>query len=217
MRLTWIGQTCFYIESHDGRSLLIDPFQRVIGLPRGDLPADVVVFSHTHIDHYDPGAVAPQASIVMGPGQHSVAGFRIFGVQAYHDAKEGLLCGEVTIYGISVDGFRIVHLSDIGEEPDDARLQAIGKPDVLLFPAGQHTTIDLRQAARLIDRLKPAIAIPMAFHLPGLLMPSTGLDEVKRTFLKHRCANRLELAPGTRLARQTEIRILDAVAYCGAK
>ncbi|MCK6439274.1 MAG: MBL fold metallo-hydrolase, partial [Planctomycetes bacterium] len=143
MRLQWVGQACFFITAANGRSLLIDPFQRVIGLPRGQFPADVVVFSHNHLDHYDPGAVPPGAAIVAGPGFHDLNGFQCFGLRAYHDNREGLLSGEVTLYSFIVDGYRIVHLSDLGEDLDDYRLVQLGKPDILLFPAGEHTTITL--------------------------------------------------------------------------
>jgi L-ascorbate metabolism protein UlaG (beta-lactamase superfamily) len=213
MRLQWVGQCCFFLQAADGRSLLFDPFQRVIGLDRGDFAADVVLFSHSHIDHCDPSAVPAGAMTVTGPGHHEAAGFRIFGVQAFHDPHEGLLSGEVTIFSVEVDGYRVVHLSDLGEQLDDTRIAALARPDVLLFPAGEHTTLSLAESAALVQRLAPKIAIPMAAHLPGLLMPSAQGAKVEKTFPRHRRASVLDLAPGTRLDPRTEVRILDAIPY----
>jgi len=209
MRLQWIGQCCFQIQASDGRSLLIDPFQRVVGLERGDFPADVVVFSHAHLDHYDPSAVPPGAIVVTGPGFKDVAGFRLLGVQAFHDPKGGLLSGEVTLYSITVDGFRIVHLSDLGEDLSDNTIRMLGRPDVLLFPAGEHTTISLAESKALIARFQPSIAVPMSFHQPGLLMPSASQEKVERTFPAHRRTSEVNLVSGAKLAPGTEIRILD--------
>lgn len=209
MKLQWVGQCCFHIQAGDGRSLLIDPFQRVIGIGRDDFPADVVVFSHGHLDHCDRTAIPGGATVVTGPGFREVAGFRLLGVQAFHDPKGGLLSGEVTLYSITVDGFRIVHLSDLGEELPDTTLRSLGKPDVLLFPAGEHTTVSLAEAATLVARMSPRIAVPMAYHQPGLLMPSASLEKVEKAFPRHRRVSEINLIPGTRLPDATEVRILD--------
>jgi len=211
MRLQWVGQACFHIEAQDGRLILIDPFQRVIGIPRSQFPADVVVFSHSHIDHCDPSAIPHGVPVVMGAGEHAAQGFNFNGVKAYHDPREGLKSGEVTLYTFVVDGFRILHLSDLGERLSDAVVQRLARPDVLLFPAGEHTTIDLKEAAELVGRLKPRIAIPMAFHLPGLIMPSASRAKVERAFPKHKRASQLELTPGTKLPDGCEVIFLDAI------
>ncbi len=209
MRIQWVGQCCFHIRAADGRCLLLDPFQRVIGLPRGEFPADVVVFSHAHIDHSDPSAVPNGAKLVTSSGFTEVAGFRLLGVPAYHDPRGGLLSGSVNLFSVSVDGFRILHLSDLGEDLSDDKLRMLGRPDVLLFPAGEHTTISLSEARRLVERIRPAIAVPMAFHQPGLLMPAASQTAVEKMFPIHRKAGVLELVPGTRLGNTTEVRILD--------
>ncbi len=213
MKLEWIGQACFYIQAQDGRRIVIDPFQRVIGLKRGELPADVAVFSHTHIDHCDPGIVADGTSVVMGPGLHQVGGFRFFGVHAYHDKKEGLLSGSLTLFSFVVDGFRIIHLSDLGEDLDDQRIEQLGKPDILLFPAGEHTTLSLPEVEALIKRFSPAIAVPMSFHLPGLLMPAASREKVEKTFPKYLNGALIELIPGQKFTQGTQIRILDARSF----
>jgi L-ascorbate metabolism protein UlaG (beta-lactamase superfamily) len=213
MRLQWVGQCCFHITAADGRSVLIDPYQRVIGLERGDFPADLVLFSHSHIDHCDPSAAPVGAAVVSTPGHHEAAGFRVMGWKAFHDNREGLLSGEVVLFGLEVDGFKILHLSDLGESLDEQRLRAFGRPDILLFPAGEHTTITLEESAELVRQLAPRIAIPMSFHLPGLLMPAAQPSRVERAFPRHRRAHVVDLACGQRLEPTTDIRILDAVPY----
>ena len=209
MKLSWIGQCCVFIESQDGRTILMDPYQRVIGLRRPEVHANVVVFSHDHIDHFDPSAVSENADVVAGSGSHRAGGFRFRGFQAWHDPKEGLLSGEVTLFQVEIDGYRVLHLSDLGQELDASAIRAFGKVDVLLFPAGEHTTISLLEARALVEAINPRIAIPMAWHLPGLLMPSASLEKVQRVFPDHRNTTWLELSPGQRLPKATEIRFLD--------
>ena len=67
MQVTWIGQGGLLFE-HDGRRILIDPYlsdsvekiqpqnRRRIPVCRAlfDLHIDVMVFTHDHLDHYDP-------------------------------------------------------------------------------------------------------------------------------------------------------------------
>lgn len=211
MKLQWVGQACFLIEADDGRSILIDPFQRVIGINRGDFPADVVVFSHAHIDHCDHSAVPQGATVVMGNGEHPAAGFTFIGHHAYHDPREGLKSGAVTLYEFVVDGYRIVHLSDLGERLDDQLVKRLKGADIVLFPAGEHTTIDLNEAHELLVRLTPRLAVPMAFHLPGLIMPSASREKVERHFVGAHSEPMLEIPAGTPLPNQTEVVILDAI------
>lgn len=209
MHLQWVGQACFYVESQDGRSILIDPFQRVVGLQRGEFPADVVVFTHRHIDHFDPTALPAGAEVIAGEGEHEAAGFRFLGVQAFHDPHEGLKSGEVTLFRFEVDGFSIVHLSDLGERLDDVSVAKLRGADILLFPAGEHTTISIEESIELIQRLQPKLAIPMAYHLPGLLMPAASREKVERMLPNHGNAPLLGLAPGTKLPDGIGVLMLD--------
>lgn len=211
MRIQFVGQCCFYLTGDDGRRVLMDPFHRSCGLTRGEFPADLVTFSHRHLDHYD--AEAPRGALVVeGPGEHEAAGLRIKGLQAFHDQQEGLLRGQVTIFRLEMDGFAVVHLSDLGHSLNRYARKELSPVDVLLFPAGGRVTLDPDEARSVVEFLQPRIAIPMAYHTPGLLIGTLNRDRVQRAYPVHTASRVLELPRGTKLPNRTEIRFLDVLA-----
>ena len=50
MTITWLGHSCFLLESGGFRGLL-DPFRDVPGLADVEAEADAVYCSHGHFDH----------------------------------------------------------------------------------------------------------------------------------------------------------------------
>ena len=50
MTITWLGHSCFILESGGFRALL-DPYHEVPGLPDTEAEADAVYCSHDHFDH----------------------------------------------------------------------------------------------------------------------------------------------------------------------
>ncbi len=62
-----------------------------------------------------------------------------------------------------VSGIRIVHMSDIGHIPPELTLKSLERVDVLLIPVGGLYSIDASEASRIVDRLKPAVVIPIHY------------------------------------------------------
>ena len=68
------------------------------------------------------------------------------------------------MFVLEVGGLRIAHLGDLGHPLNEEQLAAIGSVDVLLVPVGGVTTIDARQATRVVDQLRPRLlVIPMHY------------------------------------------------------
>ncbi len=170
MTITWYGHSCFKINNQGGRiTIITDPFDKKIGLipPRGN--ADIVTISHNHFDHNNIKAISGDVFAVEGPGEYEIKGIRIMGISSYHDKKEGQERGLNTIYVIKVDGIKICHLGDMGQEKlTDKQLESIGSVDVLMIPVDGVSTMNAREAVKVVKQVDPIIVIPMHYKLPGL-------------------------------------------------
>jgi L-ascorbate metabolism protein UlaG (beta-lactamase superfamily) len=176
--ITWFGQSFFIITSSKGSRLAIDPhaipeYGRFLGLR-----ADAVLFSHLHNDHTQqevlenykdkdfkviPGLVGkgrPEWNIV----DLKFKDFRIRSVGLYHDDVEGMKNGKNTAFLIEVDGWKIVHLGDLGHRLTPAQLKKIGVVDVLMIPVGGVYTLNGSEAKEVLAQLKPReYVIPMHY------------------------------------------------------
>jgi L-ascorbate metabolism protein UlaG (beta-lactamase superfamily) len=175
--LTWLGQSCFLLETAAGTRVVIDPIPKGIGydLPVG-LRADAVTVSHEHGDHNNIALVTGRPRVFRGltadkKGWTKIddkvkdVGIRAVGV--YHDDKRGTERGLNTVFVFEVAGLRIAHLGDLGHLLDDKQLSAIGSVDVVMVPVGGVFTIDADRATRVIDQLRPRLVIvPMHYRTP---------------------------------------------------
>lgn len=170
MIITWFGHSCFKITNQGGHlTVITDPFNKKIGLvlPRNN--ADIVTVSHDHADHNNIKVIGDDPFIIEGPGEYEVEGIRITGISGYHDKKKGEDRGLNTIYLIKIDGIKICHLGDLGQEKlTNRQLEAIGDIDVCMIPVGGVYTISAREAVKIIKQLDPSVVIPMHYKLPGL-------------------------------------------------
>ncbi len=179
MNIKWYGQSCFKIDNQGGRLVMvIDPFDKKIGLnpPRGN--ANIVLVSHDHYDHNNLKAVSGDPFIINSPGEYEVSGVRVIGVAGYHDNEQGKKRGNNTLYSLEVDGVKICHLGDLGQERlTDNQLEALGAVDILMVPVGGDFTLDGKQAVRVAEQLEPKIIIPMHYKIPGLAIKLDSVDD----------------------------------------
>jgi L-ascorbate metabolism protein UlaG (beta-lactamase superfamily) len=178
-KLTYLGQSCFLLETAAGTRVLMDPFGKAAGLTLpAALRADVVTISHEHPDHNNARMSTGTPRVIHGltadkkGWAHTEQKFRdvsIRSVGVYHDDKRGTARGLDTVFIFEVGGLRIAHLGDLGHTLDDDQLEAIGSVDVLLVPVGGGTTLDAYQATRVIDELHPRLMIvPMHYKQEAL-------------------------------------------------
>src|SRR5262245_52520748 len=66
VRITWIGQACFYIQTEGGPTVVVDPPGANIGYALPTTPADAVTISHNHGDHNNSAGVAGTFTLVDG-------------------------------------------------------------------------------------------------------------------------------------------------------
>lgn len=179
--ISWFGQSAFLVRAGAGRAAFIDPWR----VPSRAGPADLILVTHPHPDHYDRASierlrtretviVLPRTGVESGQVAVSageslrIGAFAVTGVPAYnvsrrfHPQSRGWLG-----YLVEVDGVRIYHAGDTDLVPEMTDL----RPDIALLPVGGLFVMDGRAAAEAARVLKAAVCIPMHF---GLLLGGRG-------------------------------------------
>ena len=154
MKLTWLGHSCFAVES-GGYRVVLDPYY-VESYPPLHTSANEVLCSHHHRDHDFVEAVE------LTPRGDSP--FTVETVQAFHDDQGGALRGTNTIHVLAAEGLRVVHLGDLGHELSGEQLAPLRGCDALLIPVGGFYTIDAETAKRVADAIAPRVIVPMHYR-----------------------------------------------------
>ena len=215
MEITHIAHSCFKIK---GKSitLLIDPFDDAIGYKMPRQKCDVLLLTHGHSDHANKSSASDYNLFIDGPGEYEVSGVSILGFKTYHDASEGSERGLNTLYWIDIDGFKIMHLGDLGHILEPSTLEKVPEVDVLMTPVGGGYTIDAKIASKVISSLEPGIVIPMHYQMAKLSL-GTELDPLDK-FLnemgieKANTHDKLKISRRSDIPEETEIRVLTVTA-----
>jgi L-ascorbate metabolism protein UlaG (beta-lactamase superfamily) len=155
MKLTWLGHSCFLVES-GGYTVLLDPYRSVPGLSDIEAEVDNVYCSHGHFDH------AYTQKVRLRPKMRTP--FAVKEINTFHDEAEGALRGENVVRCLTAEGVTAVHLGDLGHTLNDAQIAAIGPCDAVLVPVGGTYTVDASTAKRVCDSLGARVIIPMHYR-----------------------------------------------------
>ena len=181
MNITWLGHSCFMLESEGFRALL-DPYHEVPGLPEVEAEADAVYCSHDHFDH----AYTEKVRLTSGRTNP----FAVTEVQTFHDDKGGTLRGTNVIRKFTAGGVSVAHFGDLGHPLSPEQLAALGPCDAVLIPVGGFYTIDAAAAKAVAEAAGAPVVVPMhyrsgpvGFDVLSTLEDFTGLypaEQVKR-------------------------------------
>lgn len=155
MTITWLGHSCFVLES-GGFRILLDPYKCVRGFPDVTAEADAVYCSHGHFDH----AYTDGVTLTTGKANP----FTVREVPTFHDNQNGSLRGENMVRVFSAQGLTVAHLGDLGHPLTQRQAAAIGQCDALLLPVGGTYTIDAAAAKTVAEQLSPRVIIPMHYR-----------------------------------------------------
>jgi len=171
-KIHWLGHAGFRIDGPP--TIYIDPYQ----LPREAPPADLLLITHDHYDHYSPDdvkkvmhegtAVITTAEVArklrgdvqaVKPGDRITAkGVPLEVVPAYNVGKRfHPQRAEHLGFILTVGGQRIYHAGDTDLIPEMDDLEV----DIALLPVGGTYTMTAQEAAEAVRRIKPRVAIPM--------------------------------------------------------
>ena len=177
MIIQWYGQSCFKITSGE-TTIAVDPYDKKTGFTPPRFQADLTLLTHQHFDHSNSASIGGDPFVISGPGEYEVKGVYVHGFECYHDKSKGRERGMNTMYKIEMEGIRLLHMGDFGEETlSEEYLDEIGEVDILLIPVGGKYTIDGNEAAKIVKQLEPKIVIPMHYQLAGLKTKLEGLDK----------------------------------------
>lgn len=175
MKIRYLGHSCFVLTESTGTTIVTDPYG-AIGYKMPPVKADAVSVSHGHYDHNNVSAVQGNPVVLDEEGTYEVGGVIITAIRSYHDKSSGSERGENLIFKFRMDGLEICHLGDLGEECSSALIETLLPVHVLMIPVGGTYTIDAEQAKEYVDRIMPAIVIPMHYKTKGLNMDIDKVD-----------------------------------------
>jgi L-ascorbate metabolism protein UlaG (beta-lactamase superfamily) len=177
-RFTWFRQAAFRWADEE-RTIYLDPW----GTPRDAPPADLIMITHAHFDHFQPEEIerlsTPATKVVaphdvarelggdvtgVAPGEtHEVAGLRFTTVPAYNTREEALSfhpkAKRWVGYVLELQGRTYYHAGDTDHAPELDEVRT----DVALVPVGGHYTMDAEQAGGLVRTIAPQLAVPMHY------------------------------------------------------
>ncbi len=169
MNITWLGHSCFLVES-GGWRIVLDPYY-VETYPALHVDADEVLCSHSHRDH------AFLEAVTLSGRRCAESPFAVETVSTFHDEKGGALRGENTIHILRAEGLTVVHCGDLGHELGEEPLEKIRGCDALLIPVGGYYTIDALTAKKVADAAAPRVLVPMHYRFGAHGYPEIGTLE----------------------------------------
>jgi L-ascorbate metabolism protein UlaG (beta-lactamase superfamily) len=181
--IEWLGHDSFRLTG--SATVYIDPWR----LSKGAAPADLVLVTHDHSDHFDRNDIAsvstPQ-TVVVGPAEVTgkltgaqtstvvpgqtvvVGGVKVTAVPAYNlnkyaDPKAGVLFHPKEDgkvgYVVELDGRTIYHTGDTDNIPEMSDIDV----DVALVPVSGTYVMTVDEALEACTRLKAKAVIPMHY------------------------------------------------------
>jgi L-ascorbate metabolism protein UlaG (beta-lactamase superfamily) len=181
--LEWLGHSGFRIRV--GKAVVyIDPYR----VPDGSPPADLILITHGHYDHFSPQDVerlSGKGTWLVGPAAvaervsgrvHSIApgealddelvrGVHVAAVAAYNTSKRD---GDGKPfhpreagwvgYELNVRGERLYHSGDTDVIPE---MDTVTGVDIALLPVSGVYVMTAQEAAEAARRIQPRVAVPM--------------------------------------------------------
>jgi L-ascorbate metabolism protein UlaG (beta-lactamase superfamily) len=180
MRVEWFGQSAFRLDG-DGKTIAIDPFGDMSPLSRDrgiqwDYPAiagvepDLLLVTHEHLDHNGVEAIDGEPHTLRSTAGtlESPLG-EVKAIASEHDDAAGTERGPNTIFVFTLDGVRVCHMGDFGQNGlREEQAAVIGEVDLLFVPVGGGPTLGAEQAALVVERLKPRWVVPMHYRTPRI-------------------------------------------------
>ncbi len=170
MVITYYGLSCFKAQSGN-LVIAFDPPSKNSDLKPPRFVADIVLSSHNHPAHNGLGELSAKDDngpfLISGPGEYEIKEVQIHGIGSFHDNEHGKKLGANTIYTVEIEGIRLCHLGDLGEEELAAQtIEAIGEVDILFLPVGGKDVIGAETAVKIANQIEPKIAVPMHYSIP---------------------------------------------------
>jgi len=173
MRIKWLAHASFLIEG-DGLRIITDPYEpnETINLPPVTEAADIVIRSsdddeaHCYVETIPPGFELITATDIVDTGAEA-KGVQIKAIWSEESHIHKEVVRDNAMYRFTLEGINITHMGDVGNPLTEAQMEALAGTDILLALAGGPPTIELDALIAVIEQVKPKVAIPMHYRIPG--------------------------------------------------
>lgn len=158
IEITYYGRNCFRLKGRDG-AVITDPYPPESGFTLGKQSAEIVTISQRDEAGYSYAeGVGGSPMIFDAPGEYEIGGILVTGIASKRPDGAANV-----IFIHEIDGIRVGHLG----LASNATLEELKDVDVLLLPVGGANALTPNQAADLMTKIEPKIAIPMNYQVGG--------------------------------------------------
>jgi L-ascorbate metabolism protein UlaG (beta-lactamase superfamily) len=192
MKLKYFSHSAFQVTTDSGTKILIDPFlddNPTSPVKSKDVEVDYIILSHAHGDHIgDAVKIAERSKVTficvneLGNyllskgfqthnmhigGGHDFDFGRVKFTIAHHGSQtpEGNYAGEPAGIILKADGKTLYHTGDTGLFFDMKLISEMNGPiDYMLLPIGDNFTMNITDAVKAAELVKPKTAIPMHYN-----------------------------------------------------
>lgn len=192
MKLKYFSHSAFQVTTDSGIKILIDPFldnNPTSPVKSDDVDADYIILSHAHNDHLgDAIKIAKRRKLtficvnelgnyLLSKGfethnMHIGGGYnfdfgRVKFTIAHHGSQtpEGTYAGEPAGIILKAEGITLYHTGDTGLFLDMKLIAEMNGPvDYMLLPIGDNFTMNITDAVKAVEFVKPKVAIPMHYN-----------------------------------------------------
>lgn len=174
MRLKWYGQAAFQVVSQDGLRITLDPYTpEELGFAPIEDAADIVITSSDNDSAHCRYDLVPgnhewlnALDAVRSGGSAKVGGLAVTAIEAMEIETHPLHDPEANaMYRFEVDGIKIAHMGDCGNDLNEKQTDFLKDADVLLALAGAGGfVVSLEEVMRVIGETRPRLVIPMHFR-----------------------------------------------------
>lgn len=109
-----------------------------------------------------------------GPGEYEKNGVFI----------EGIADNGNTIFTLRAEEMKLCYLGKISHELREEEAKEIGDVDILFIPLGEDSTLNTKQASKIISQIDPRIVIPMLYSDLSEFKKLEGISDGETDFLK---------------------------------
>jgi len=169
IEVKWFGHAFFQLTSSSGTKIITDPFGP-LGFPMPEVWPDVVTVGREHRNHNNVGLAKGSPIVLRGLKEGGLdwneinTTFRdvlIYNVPVHMRAPHRFIKGSAFVF--ELDGLCACHTGDVGEPFNEDQLNLLGHIDIVLVPIGGRYTMGPESAKKVVEQLKPKIAVPMHY------------------------------------------------------
>ena len=155
----------YIITSIKGESIVLDP----TSMPKKEecnLNPVAILSTHAHPDHIDNRFTNSYEceKLLFKKGEINTADFRIYTIQSSHNGDTIGENSNNVIAVVEVDGLRIAHMGDIGQNTlTEEQLQELGVIDIAFMQfenSYSDMTLENKKGFNMMEQLKPKLIIP---------------------------------------------------------